>query len=52
MKAKLVQETVTDLIAKLGENMAVRRFEKFTVENGAIAKLYSWWRKNWCSCKA
>lgn len=31
-----VQETLTALIAKLGENMAVRRFEKFSVVNGAI----------------
>ncbi|AKN29459.1 elongation factor Ts [Clostridium carboxidivorans P7] len=33
---KTVQGAVTDLIAKLGENMAVRRFEKFSVENGVI----------------
>lgn len=31
-----VQEVLTALIAKLGENMAVRRFDKFSVENGAI----------------
>ena len=31
-----VQEVLTALIAKLGENMAVRRFNKFSVENGAI----------------
>ena len=31
-----VQDAVTALIAKLGENMAVRRFERLTVENGAI----------------
>lgn len=31
-----VQEVLTALIAKLGENMAVRRFEKFSIENGAI----------------
>ncbi|GKU24764.1 translation elongation factor Ts [Clostridium folliculivorans] len=29
-----VQEFLTVLIAKLGENMTVRRFQKFTVENG------------------
>lgn len=33
---KTVQGAVTDLIAKLGENMAVRRFEKLSVENGVI----------------
>ncbi|AWI03990.1 translation elongation factor Ts [Clostridium drakei] len=33
---KTVQGAVTDLIAKLGENMAVRRFQKLSVENGAI----------------
>lgn len=31
-----VSETLTALIAKLGENMTVRRFEKLTIENGAI----------------
>lgn len=31
-----VNETLTALIAKLGENMTVRRFEKLTIENGAI----------------
>lgn len=31
-----LQEAVTALIAKLGENMSVRRFEKFEVENGVI----------------
>jgi len=31
-----VQETLTALIAKLGENMTVRRFERFAVENGVI----------------
>lgn len=29
-----VQEAVTALIAKIGENMSVRRFERFKVENG------------------
>jgi elongation factor Ts len=31
-----IKDTVTALIAKLGENMNVRRFEKFSVEKGAI----------------
>jgi len=35
-EGKTVQETVNELIAKLGENMAVRRFKKLTVEHGAI----------------
>jgi elongation factor Ts len=29
-----IKDAVTSLIAKLGENMTVRRFEKFAVENG------------------
>ena len=33
---KTVSEALTALIAKLGENMTVRRFEKFNVENGTI----------------
>lgn len=33
---KTVGEAVTDLIAKLGENMALRRFEKLSVEKGVI----------------
>lgn len=32
-----VQETLTVLIAKLGENMTVRRFAKFNIEKGAVA---------------
>ena len=32
-----VTEALTALIAKLGENMTVRRFVKFNIENGAIA---------------
>ena len=32
-----VQEALTALIAKLGENMTLRRFAKFNIENGAIA---------------
>lgn len=31
-----VQEVLTALVAKLGENMTVRRFERLSVENGAI----------------
>ncbi|MBM7868972.1 elongation factor Ts [Clostridium pascui] len=31
-----VKDTVTNLIAKLGENMSIRRFDKFAVESGAI----------------
>ena len=33
---KTVQDTLTNLIATLGENMTVRRFKKFSVESGAI----------------
>lgn len=32
-----ISETLTALIAKLGENMTVRRFEKLTIANGAIS---------------
>ena len=32
-----VQETLTALIAKLGENMTLRRFAKFNIEKGAVA---------------
>jgi len=31
-----VKDAVTALIAKLGENMTIRRFKRLTVENGAI----------------
>lgn len=31
-----VKEAVTALIAKLGENMAVRRFKKFSIDNGVV----------------
>lgn len=31
-----VRESLSTLIAKIGENMTIRRFEKFVVENGAI----------------
>lgn len=34
---KTIQETVNELIAKIGENMAVRRFSKLSVANGTIA---------------
>lgn len=34
--SKSVKDTVTALIAKLGENMNVRRFKKFSIENGVI----------------
>ena len=32
-----VQEALTALIAKLGENMTLRRFAKFNIEKGAVA---------------
>ncbi|QLY82014.1 translation elongation factor Ts [Clostridium intestinale] len=35
-ETQTVQEALTALIAKLGENMTVRRFEKFVVENGVL----------------
>ena len=31
-----ISDAVTSLIAKLGENMSVRRFEKFSIENGVV----------------
>ena len=31
-----VQDAITALIAKLGENMNLRRFERFSIENGVI----------------
>ncbi len=31
-----INDAVTTLIAKLGENMSVRRFEKFSIENGVV----------------
>lgn len=31
-----VKDAVTDLVAKLGEHMTVRRFKKFSIENGII----------------
>ena len=33
---KTVQEVLTELIAKIGENMTVRRFEKVAVDNGVV----------------
>lgn len=33
---KTVQEVLTELIAKIGENMTVRRFEKVSLENGVV----------------
>lgn len=35
-ETKIVSEVLTNLIATIGENMNVRRFEKFTSENGSI----------------
>jgi elongation factor Ts len=35
-EAMTITEAVTALIAKLGENMSVRRFEKFSIENGVV----------------
>jgi elongation factor Ts len=31
-----IKDAITALIAKLGENMSVRRFKKFTVQNGIV----------------
>lgn len=31
-----IKDAVTALIAKLGENMSVRRFQKFSIENGIV----------------
>ncbi len=33
---KTIKEVLTELIAKIGENMTVRRFEKLSLENGVI----------------
>ena len=35
---KTVQEVLTELIAKIGENMSVRRFERFSVESGLVQR--------------
>jgi len=37
MGEKTVQETLTDLIAKIGENMAVRRSKAIAVNNGVVS---------------
>lgn len=37
LNGKLVSEALTDLIAKIGENMAIRRMEKLSVSDGVIA---------------
>ncbi|WP_019961858.1 translation elongation factor Ts [Woodsholea maritima] len=34
---KPVAETLTDLVAKIGENMGLRRFARLSVENGVVA---------------
>lgn len=34
---KSVEESLTDLVAKIGENMTLRRMESLSVENGAVA---------------
>lgn len=31
---KTIKEVLTELIAKIGENMSVRRFERFSIDNG------------------
>lgn len=36
MSGKTAQETLTDLIATIGENMGVRRMEKLSVDKGAV----------------
>lgn len=36
-ETKTISQALTELISKLGENMAVRRFKKLSVENGVIA---------------
>lgn len=33
---KTIKEVLTALIAKIGENMSVRRFERFSIDNGLI----------------
>src|SRR5690349_6706828 len=35
--AAVVQDEITNLIATIGENMVVRRFDKFTVAEGVVA---------------
>lgn len=36
LEGKTVQETLTELIATLGENMTIRRFEKVSVDKGVV----------------
>lgn len=36
LDGKSVNDTLTDLIATIGENMQLRRFERISVENGAV----------------
>ncbi|WP_055070974.1 translation elongation factor Ts [Clostridium massiliamazoniense] len=36
LAGKTVQETLTELIAKIGENMNLRRVERFSVESGLV----------------
>jgi elongation factor Ts len=36
MGGKSVQDTLTDLIATIGENMTIRRLEKLSVDNGVV----------------
>ena len=36
MGGKSVADTLTDLVAKIGENLSVRRFESLSVENGVV----------------
>ncbi|MBA5850475.1 elongation factor Ts [Clostridium sp. cel8] len=36
-ETKTISQALTELISKLGENMAVRRFKKMTVDNGIIS---------------
>ena len=45
-----VQEALTALIAKLGENMTVRRFDKFNVAEGVVESYIHGGWKNWCCC--
>ncbi|NEU03329.1 MULTISPECIES: translation elongation factor Ts [Clostridium] len=35
-EASTIKDTLTALIAKIGENMSVRRFKRFSVENGML----------------
>ena len=44
---KSVAEALTDKIAKIGENMNIRRFEKMATD-GVVYRVYSRRWKNWC----